>query len=201
MRKSLILAALAVAVLSACGPSKTKYFKVAVDDTNLRKISPATMASCYAPGTSTDVRNTTTTESIVKELEIGIWDGTDGKVYLELPAAGISQTLGDSPTITFTGMVAGTAKDSTFLARRTEESVPPVFKIKNTTTTSMKIVFKDLGDTTTGTIDFASSYSCTPNPDGKCPDPQPGAKMMPCAAQVPFVAHRVEVVEQNTFGN
>jgi hypothetical protein len=182
-----------------CGAPQPRYFKVAIDPSPLGEITAANAAnaSCFVSGASTEVRSSTTLESVRRELEWAIWDGVEGKQYLELPR--LQFELGDSPAIDFSGLIEGAAKDLFFLARRTDVTQPSVLRIKNTVTTSVKITFREMGMAPTGTVDLQSSYACTANPD-TCPAPVAGANMRSCAATLNFVSRQIPVTEFSAFG-
>lgn len=185
---------------SGCAPPPPRTYKVALDDKALADIAPenATYASCFVTGATSDARRTTATSGLLSQYELTIWEGVDGKLYLELPTMRFD--LGDSPSISFAGLVEGQSKDLSFSATRTDVSVLTLPRIKTTVTTSAKLVFKDLGPSTTGTLELQSNYACAANPD-TCPNPIEGANMRSCAITLPFVARQVQVTEFSTFGS
>ncbi len=204
---------IALALLTSCGgPTAAKYFKIAVDTSNLRKINRTETPSCFVDPTSNQGPYTTTTtvENNPGELEWTLFDGADNVLYLEIgngltggtTVSGIR--LGDAPAINFFGLIQGDSKTFKFEAKQTTvartDMAPIATKYDETTTTIATITFKDLGQTTSGTIALQGSYTCTASA-GQCPDPKrnPQGKGT-CQVSLPFVARQVPVTEQHSFG-
>jgi hypothetical protein len=105
-----VVTAVVAGGLLGCGQPQ-KYYRVAVDLAPLRNLP----ASCYNNNT-TPPPQTNTTQDVQQWV---MWDGVDGKQYLEV--GGVNYSMGNA-TVSITGdalVSSGDAKKTTFVAERT----------------------------------------------------------------------------------
>src|SRR5437764_12140786 len=94
------IAAVAVLGFLGCGNSQARVYRIAVDASALDNLPP----SCYNNNTVPTTKTELTNEK--GEITFTIWDGPDGKQYLETSAN--SFTIGDADPVQIVGPIEST---------------------------------------------------------------------------------------------
>ncbi|MFL5321347.1 MAG: hypothetical protein ACJ790_16930 [Myxococcaceae bacterium] len=184
--KALKIAAFAavVAGLVGCGNSQARLYQLAIDASALGNLPP----SCYA--NNTVPTNKTELTNYKGEDQWAIWDGPDGKQYLDMGTT--SFTLGNADPVVVTGVIEST-DPKVFSGTRTDRTLPnpsaanPNFS--DTQVGTVTVTFDDLGNTTKGTIQLKSEYTCT-----SC---QNNGGKVNCSAQLAFTGRRIDYSNLN----
>lgn len=176
-----LLTAAAGLVLLACNTGQPRIYKVAVDNKPLLDLPQTCFSNNEIPAGSVRYNQ----ENLFDEHEWTIWDGVEGKQYLDMGGTAHWQ-LGDSAPIVIDDLIEG--KDDTFVGTRTSTRLADSTGYTNSRTRTATVTFDDQGATAKGTLDLASSYTCTNCYDGETE--QPGNKN--CATKLTFVGRRVD---------
>ncbi|MBX5484212.1 MAG: hypothetical protein IRZ16_20490 [Myxococcaceae bacterium] len=191
MRSSIALAVAATAVaLSACNTGQPRIYRVAVDLSPVLNLPPTCFSNNEIPGGT--VRQSVTNWR--GEYEWVIWDGVDGKQYLDL-GEGATFDLGDAAPISVVGVIEG--QDNTFVGTETISRLPDNNNYSYVRTKVITVTFNDQGASPTGTVDLNSSYTCTNCADGETE--QPGNKN--CSTRLNFTARRIDASPTTGYGS
>lgn len=189
MRLSTVFfAALAFVSLVGCGGNQPRVFRISLDRTPEKSISnPSCYKDSRLPG-----GGTTTEVNYREERYWVIWDGVDAagtaKQFLDL--ARPTFKLGDSPTITVTGLVEGS--DRTFSAQRNiTNNFPGGIQATETRQTIVTVTFSDLNNTPTGTVSLNAQYACVPGQQ-QCPTPNPIPDSVSCQTTLNWSGRKIE---------
>jgi hypothetical protein len=146
-----VVTAVAAGGLLGCGQPE-KYYRVVVDGSPLRNLP----SSCYSNNTQPPPGGTTNLQQDVQQWVL--WEGTEGRRYLEL-GSNISYILGDAFPVSISGDVLTSQADAdktTFVAERTQ--VDPNRTLRATYTFE--------GNVIEGSI--ALSSTCAPTATSTC---------------------------------
>ena len=149
-----MLRSLALAVLplvAGCGPSQARVYRLAVDPSVLLNL-PTT---CYRNNATQYDKSTWTNYKL--QYDIAIWDGVDGKSYLDMGQQ--SFNLGDARRIQVVAPIEGAA--NVYTASVKDETLAPSNSATEISTQTITVAFTELGATARGTITLRSEYSCT----------------------------------------
>lgn len=177
MKASLIAAAGVLALgLVGCGNSQSRVYNVAFDNSPLQNLGP----SCYD-------NNTVPTQKVElinerENMSMVIWDGTEGKQYLDL---GVKRfDLGDADPVIVDGLIES-ADGKSFVGSRTFRNLPqPGSAFSDTQVSTVQVTFTEIGNTASGTLFVKSDYSCT-----SCPN---NTRVATCSAQFAFNGRKVD---------
>lgn len=183
MRSMMLLATAAAAVaLFGCNSGQPRIYHVAVDPTPLLSLP----ASCFANNSTEMNTSRTTISNWRSEYEWVIWDGADGKQYLDLGGS-THFDLGDAQPVDVIGLIEG--QDGTFVGSETRVHLDTNNSgYTNTRTKSLTVTFEDQGAAPKGTLDLVSNYTCTNCADGETE--MPGNKN--CSTRLTFSGRRVD---------
>lgn len=177
MKASLIAAAGVLALgLVGCGNSKARVYNFAFDRSPLQNLA----ASCYdnneIPPTKVDLSNER------EEMTIVIWDGAEGKKYLDL---GIKEyPLGDADPVIVDGLIES-EDGKTFVGSRTFRNLQqPGSGFSDLQVSTVNVTFEELGAVARGTLLVKSDYACT-----SCPT---NTKIATCSAQFTLNGRQVD---------
>lgn len=184
MRSMMVLvSAVAAAAFLGCNGGQPRIYHVAIDKTPLLSL-PQT---CYSNNQIEGGSTRTTLTNWRDEAEWVIWDGTDGKQYLDMGSS-TQFDLGDAESISVIGLIEG--QDDTFVGTRTATRLPDNSgnNYSNVRTKTITVKFDNQGAAPTGTLDLVSNYTCTNCADGETEFP--GNKT--CNTRLNFSARRVD---------
>jgi hypothetical protein len=165
--------AVAVGSLLGCG-QQPRYYRVAIDETPLHNLP----ASCYESGTAP----TDQTTNVVDVEQWILWDGVEGRKYLQV--GNIDYALGDADDVDINGdalVSTGEGGETTFTARRTRTNPDRVYEATYT--------LDQEGETLEGTI--ALSSTCTGT----------ACAVASCTATLSFVGRRIDADQEVLLGN
>ena len=183
MRSMKVLFAASAAVLFlACNTGQPRIYKIAVDQSPILTLPPTCYSNNEIPGGTIRYQET----NLRQDMEWVIWDGVEGKQYLDLQMGGGSFDLGDAAPITVAELIEG--QDNVFVGTRTTSRLPDANNYSYVRTRTVTVTFEDQGATPKGTIDLVSNYTCTNCAQGETE--QPGNKN--CSTRMNFVGHRVD---------
>lgn len=171
--------AAAVAGLVGCGNSQTRLYHVAVDTSPLGNLPPSCYTNNTVPNEKTELTN------YKGETEWALWDGPDGKQYLDLGS--MSLKLGSADTIQVVGSIEST-DPKVFSGTYTERQLPdpssanPNFS--STLVQTVTVTFDEIGNTTKGSMSAKTDYTCT-----SC---QNNNGHVPCSVSLNFAGRRID---------
>ena len=150
--RSFRLALAALPLLAGCGPSQARVYRLAVDPAVLMNL-PTT---CYRNNATQYDKTTWTNYKL--QYDVAIWDGVDGKSYLDMG----DQTfrLGQALPITVAAPIEGSANVYTASVKK-ETLAAPNDPFTDIATQTVTVAFTELGGTARGTITLRSEYACT----------------------------------------
>ena len=182
MRSSIVLAiASAALALTACNTGQPRIYRVAVDPSPVLNLPPTCYSNNEIPGGT--VRDSVTNWR--SEFEWVIWDGVDGKQYLDL-GEGETFPLGDAAPISVYGIIEG--QDNTFVGTETTSRLPDNNNYSYVRTKTITVTFEDQGTSPKGTVDLVSNYTCTNCAQGETE--QKGNKN--CSTRLNFAGRRID---------
>lgn len=157
-----------VAVLAGCGGGEVRSFLVAVDPSPLNSL-PAT---CFRGGTVPVPR--VEERNLYRDLRWLLWEGREGRDFLEVDGQGGVWPLGDAPSVVLDGAIAGDGELFSAERELLDGAGTSVAR------TSARIAFEDTGTLAFGTVGLKSTCaSCA------------GGSALTCETQLPFVAREV----------
>lgn len=177
-----MLAAVVAAGAIGCNSGQPRIYRIAIDPSPLTSLPP----SCYQGNAVSTLRTIGT--NLRSEVQWVVWDGTEGKQYLDLGAFAVK--LGDADTVTVGSMIEG--QDRVFSGQLVEQKLPdPNSQYTYTKTLSLVVTWDDMGAAPRGTIDASSMYTCTScnNNDNK----------VNCAAKFNFVGRRIDTAQNSEY--
>ena len=169
----------ALLALVGCGGANARTYSVAFDDSASQNLPPSCFVNNTVPTTKVELTNER------QELVFVIWDGTEGKQYLDLSRK--SWSLGDAEDVIISGLVEST-DGKVFSGTRTARTLPnpaaanPNFS--DTQVSTVTVTFDEVGATAKGSIALKSDYTCT-----SC---QNNGGKVNCSAQYTFSGRKVE---------
>ncbi len=194
--RSLVLGSLALVALSGCNMGQPRLWRVAIDMTPIRTIANP---SCFRGNILPSGRGQLSEVNYRESSEWVIWDGVEGKQYLDIGTK--NYKLGDSPEITVSDLIEGTSTDRVFSAQRNEvKPYPGGLRATESRQTQIVVTWSDYGTSPTGTVALTAQYACV-NAGDNCPNPNPTPDSVSCNSQLNFVARRVEFANQTIYGN
>lgn len=171
-----VIGAVIAAGLLACGGGQPRIYRIAVDPSPLGSLPP----SCYQNNAVSTMRVIGT--NLREETQWVIWDGVDGRQYLDL-GNGFEIPLGDAEPVGFNGVIEG--KDKVFSGQLVQQKLPdPGSQYTFTRTLSLVVTFTDMGGTAQGKVDASSQYTCT-----ACTN---NDNQVNCASSLTFVGRQIE---------
>lgn len=176
-----LIAAGAVALLAlvGCGGSNARTYSIAYDSSAAQNLPP----SCYLNNTVPNKKVELTNER--QQLAFVIWDGTEGKQYLDISDK--TWQLGNAEPVIIEGLIEST-DGKVFSGTRTARTLPdpgsanPNFS--DTQVSTVTVSFDEIGGTAKGSIALKSDYTCT-----SC---QNNGGKVNCSAQYTFSGRRVD---------
>lgn len=194
MRSVKLLMVGAIAAVALACNNQPRIYRVAIDSTNLNAL-PVT---CWVDNKPPDTAERLQINNIRQELEWAIWDGVEGKQYLDM-GPNTSFGLGHAEPVAISDLIEG--QDNTFTGTETRTRLPDPndFPANRSyvRTKSVTVTFADQSASPTGTIQVNSAYTCT-----NCRDREletVGNKT--CATSLSFVARRIDAQQITGYGN
>jgi hypothetical protein len=186
---NVLSAAVAAVALLACNSGQPTTYRVAVDESPRLALPPTCFANNEIPGGT----ERSTVNNLRTEYNWNLWDGVDGKQYLDLGTA--SFPLGHAAPITIDDLIEGS--DNVFVGTRTTTRLPDTNNYSNVRTRTVTVTFENQGTSPTGTIDLVSNYTCTNCQQGETE--QVGNKN--CSTRLNWQARRIDVDRISVHGN
>jgi hypothetical protein len=183
-RSLLALAALPLA--AGCGPSQARVYRLAVDPSVLLNL-PTT---CYRNNATQYDKTTWTNYKL--QYDVAIWDGVDGKSYLDMGQQTFN--LGNAVPVKVIAPIEGAANVYTATVK-SETIAAPNDPFTDIATQTITVAFTEVGAAARGTITLRSEYSCT-----NCSNNN--AQVAKCEAALNFTGRRIDygnisTVDQN----
>lgn len=169
-------AVLAVGLLG-CNSGQPRAYRIAVNRAGLQNLA----SSCYVDNKPDE--NKVMTTNLMSEQQWVVWDGPDGKQYLDVGA--YAEVLGHAGVVSLAGdVIEGTEK--VFAGTRVVQTVftNPFNNNKETRTDThlITVTFEDMGFSPKGSIDLTLNHACV-----GCSTVQPS-----CTARLTFTGRRVD---------
>ncbi|MEW5740540.1 MAG: hypothetical protein AB1938_16550 [Myxococcota bacterium] len=158
MRHALVLTL--AAALSGCGirPVNAELYALVVDF-----FRPP--ASCYSDGMQPTTGLMGDQPAVIK---VQVWDGPEGKAFLEVVDGALAADMGDAPSVDFDGVFSGTKESTGWVFSAQRSSVANVGGTTVTSSTSATVTFwRDA--TFKGTAALSSLRTCTAACPGMAP--------------------------------
>lgn len=195
MLRKLIAAAVLVGAVG-CNNGQPRLYLIAVDLTNQRRENLGQNCFVTPPDPSNITRSTY--QNVKNEYEWAVWDGVDGKQYLDGANRGTDGTgdpgpwgLGDSPPISLDyELIESQEANRIFLGTKTISVASSNPNFVATRVHTIRATFEELGATTRGSLDLDTRYSCS----GACPTiaPPDTGNQVSCSASLPFTGRRID---------
>lgn len=136
--------------LSACGgPVTPELYALVVD-----YFRPP--ASCYTDGMAPTDGVTTAGPAL---FQVQVWDGPDGKAFLEVEQGGSTVDMGDAPSVSVRGVLTGTSGSDGWAFTTQTVDVNNAANTTITDTTGVTFTFRR-SSTFKGTASLSSSRAC-----------------------------------------
>lgn len=191
--KLVLLGALSLLGLVGCNGGQPRIYRVAIDKTPIRTIADP---SCFRGNILPSGRGQLSEVNFREEDEWVIWDGVEGKQYLDLGTQ--SYKLGDSPEIRVADLIEGS--DKVFSAQRNEVKPFPGVEATESRQTQIVVTWNDYSFAPTGTIQLTAQYACVAGRE-QCPNPNPTPDSVSCRSQLNFTARRIEASHITAYNN
>ncbi len=160
--KKLFLTCVLGLTMSACGGASPELYRLLIERVD-------TPTNCYSENNEPN----TTNERPPGQLQVQVWDGPDGLIYLTVDDGSFPMSMGEAPAMSIGGVFDGAADGDAVKYTQTNKTVTTTEFGDNeqvlTTTATATITFPRTSGAFTGTAELNSSRACT-GPDVVCPE-------------------------------
>lgn len=176
--KSSLIAAVGVFALAlvGCGSSQARVYSIAYDSSPDQNLPPSCFDNNTVPTKKTEYSNER------KQLQFVVWDGAEGKQFLDISDK--VWNLGDADPVIIDGLIES-PDGKVFVGSRTARNLPPPgSNSSDIQVSTVTVTFEEIGNTARGSLVVKSEYSCT-----GCPN---NTRVATCSAQYTFSGRRAE---------
>jgi hypothetical protein len=190
----------AVALLGAvgCNNGQPRLYLIAIDQSNMR--AENLPQNCFKNPQNPQTVIRSTYQNVKNDFEWAIWDGVEGKQFLDGAATnGRAQwKLGEAPPFDLDyALIESVETNAMFRGTKTISKASTDPNFTSNRIHSIQVKFDELGMTARGTLDLQTAYTCS----GTCPDTSPTGEpeQVTCSASLPFTGRRIDTARQSFY--